>query len=197
MKRYYWEVVSREFLDTGNVDSIDITEHDYRQDDGSIKTRVSMRFMMNDGRTKYVPLFYESELEVGDRVSPNSVEVITLERDGEKIYRVDGKIEGEEEVEEELYDEEDMEEDDEEIELGTWMYDTKDIYYTDNKNEKQEEKGEKKKDNANLGCAIVVFFLFLSGIPAAAKGEGPIGTMVVAALGIAISYYFAKMIYDS
>lgn len=89
-----WEVTEREALEgIEDVKSIEVTERDFRQDDGTTRTRVSMCFTMKNGRTRYVPLSRDSELEVGDKVDPASVEVLTLERDGdEPIYRVDGEV---------------------------------------------------------------------------------------------------------
>lgn len=88
-----WEPVEREALEgIEDVKSIEVTERDFKQDDGSIRTRVSMCFSMKNGRQRFIPLSRDSELEVGDKVDPKSVEVITLERDGDTIYRVDGEI---------------------------------------------------------------------------------------------------------
>ena len=94
-KREYgggWEVTERESLDTEGVQSIEVTERDFVQDDGTTRTRVSMCFTMANGRSRYVPLSRDSDLEVSDKVDPRSVEVLTLERDGEEIYRVDGEV---------------------------------------------------------------------------------------------------------
>lgn len=94
-KREYgggWNLVEREALDCEDVKSIEVTEKDFIQDDGTTRTRVSMCFTMANGRTRYQPLSRDSELEVGDKVDPESVEVLILERDGEEIYRVDGEV---------------------------------------------------------------------------------------------------------
>lgn len=87
-----WEETSREELDPDGIKAIEITEKDFRQDDGSTRTRVSMCFTMDNGRQRFIPLSRDSELEVGDHVDPETVEVITLERDGEEIYRCDGEL---------------------------------------------------------------------------------------------------------
>lgn len=52
---------------------------------------------------------------------------------------------------------------------------------------------EDKKNNSNgsWGCFIVIFLFIAAGIPAATKGEGPIGTIVVVILGLVIAYYIA------
>ena len=88
-----WEETNREPLEgIENVKSIEVTERDFKQDDGSTRTRVSMCFTMKNGRQRFVPLSRDSELEVGDKVDPETVEVLTLERDGDEIYRVDGEV---------------------------------------------------------------------------------------------------------
>lgn len=51
---------------------------------------------------------------------------------------------------------------------------------------------EEKKNNGSWGCFIVIFLLIAAGIPAATKGEGPIGTIVIVIGGIALAYYIAK-----
>ena len=87
-----WEEQERESLEgLEDVKSIEVTEKDFLQEDGSTRTRVSMCFTMKNGRQRYIALSRDSELEVGDKVNPASVEVISLERDGDTIYRVDGE----------------------------------------------------------------------------------------------------------
>ena len=57
---------------------------------------------------------------------------------------------------------------------------------------------EEQNDNGKggIGCFIVTFlmtFLMIAaGIPAATKGEGPIGTIVIVIGGLAVAYYMAK-----
>lgn len=53
---------------------------------------------------------------------------------------------------------------------------------------------EDKQNNSNgsWGCFIVIFLLIAAGIPAATKGEGPIGTIVVVILGLVLAFYIAK-----
>jgi hypothetical protein len=46
---------------------------------------------MKNGRDRFKQLDRNSDLEVGDKVDPKTIEVITLERDDDEIYRVDGK----------------------------------------------------------------------------------------------------------
>lgn len=53
-----------------------------------------------------------------------------------------------------------------------------------------EEQNDKGKDG--IGCFIVAFLMIAAGIPAATKGEGPIGTFVVTIGGLAFAYYIAK-----
>lgn len=87
-----WEETNREKLeDVKDIESCEVTERDFVQDDGSTKTVASICFHMKNGRDRYKQLDRNSDLEVGDKVDPKSVEVITLERDDDEIYRVDGK----------------------------------------------------------------------------------------------------------
>lgn len=53
---------------------------------------------------------------------------------------------------------------------------------------------EEQNDNGNggIGCFIVTFLMIAAGIPAATKGEGPIGTIVIVIGGLAVAYYMAK-----
>ena len=53
---------------------------------------------------------------------------------------------------------------------------------------------EEQNDNGKggLGCFIVTFLMIAAGIPAATKGEGPIGTIVIVIGGLALAYYMAK-----
>lgn len=54
------------------------------------------------------------------------------------------------------------------------------------------EEKQNKNDKGSIGCFIACFFWLAIGIPAATKGEGPIGTIVIVIVGLAISYYFAR-----
>lgn len=53
---------------------------------------------------------------------------------------------------------------------------------------------EEQNDNGKggIGCFIVTFLMIAAGIPAATKGEGPIGTIVIVIGGLALAYYMAK-----
>ena len=88
-----WEEVTREKLSKldavgfKQINSAEVVEKE--QDWG---TSVSICMFLKDGKTrKYVPLSSESELKVGDKVDPKSLEIIELERDGETCYKADGK----------------------------------------------------------------------------------------------------------
>lgn len=84
-----WNEVSREKLSASEVKSINKIEIVEKEQEWG--TSVSMCFHMLGGGKKYIPLSRDSDLEVGDAVKPQSVEIITLERDGEEpIYRADG-----------------------------------------------------------------------------------------------------------
>lgn len=54
--------------------------------------------------------------------------------------------------------------------------------------------GEKESndDKVGTGCFVVLFLMLAAGIPAATKGEGPIGTFVIVVVGLVIAYYIAK-----
>lgn len=85
-----WEVTNTEKLSAAElktVEKIEVTEKE--QDWG---TSVALCFFMKAGGRKYVTLSRDSQLEPGDIVDPKSVEILTLERDGDDpIYRADGK----------------------------------------------------------------------------------------------------------
>ena len=51
---------------------------------------------------------------------------------------------------------------------------------------------EENKNKGSWGCFIFVFILIAAGIPAATKGEGPMGTIVVVIFGFALAFYIAK-----
>lgn len=55
---------------------------------------------------------------------------------------------------------------------------------------------EEQNDNGKggIGCFIVTFLMIAAGIPAATKGEGPIGTIVIVIGGLALAYYMAKVL---
>lgn len=85
-----WEVTNTEKLSDAEIKTIDKIEVVSR--DNEWGTSVSMCFFMKGGGRKYIPLSRDSDLKDGDNVDPKSVEVITLERDGDDpIYRADGK----------------------------------------------------------------------------------------------------------
>lgn len=81
-----WSETSREPLsktEQALVESVEVVEGNYG---------LSMCFIMKAGGKKFMPLSRDSQLEEGDSVDIKSVEIITLERDGdEEIYRIDGK----------------------------------------------------------------------------------------------------------
>lgn len=55
-------------------------------------TSIAICLFMKSGGTKYIALSRDSDLEVGDDVNIKSIEVLTLEREGEEpIYRADGE----------------------------------------------------------------------------------------------------------
>lgn len=80
-----WSEAGREKLskaEVAQVESATVVEGQYG---------LSMCFVMKAGGKKFMPLSRDSQLEEGDSVDVKSVEIITLERDGdEDIYRADG-----------------------------------------------------------------------------------------------------------
>lgn len=55
-------------------------------------TSIALCLFMKSGGQKYIPLSKTSSLEVGDDVDIKSIEILTLEREGEEpIYRGDGE----------------------------------------------------------------------------------------------------------
>lgn len=83
-----WREASRDKLskaEAASIDSIEVVEGQYG---------LSMCFLMKAGGKKFIPLSRDSDLEEGDSVKISSVELITLERDGDDdIYRADGSAE--------------------------------------------------------------------------------------------------------
>lgn len=83
-----WREASRDKLskaEAASIDSIEVVEGLYG---------LSMCFLMKAGGKKFIPLSRDSDLEEGDSVKISSVELITLERDGDDdIYRADGSAE--------------------------------------------------------------------------------------------------------
>lgn len=83
-----WREASRDKLskaEAASIDSIEVVGGQYG---------LSMCFLMKAGGKKFVPLSRDSDLEEGDSVKISSVELITLERDGDDdIYRADGSAE--------------------------------------------------------------------------------------------------------
>lgn len=75
-------VMNTEKINTEGVKSIKVIDSEYG---------AQMCFMMLNGRTKYAKLSNQSTLQVNDNVNPESVKLITLERDGEIAQRVDGE----------------------------------------------------------------------------------------------------------
>lgn len=80
-----WNETSRDKLsktEVAQVKSVEVVEGQYG---------LSICFIMKTGGKKFMPLSRDSQLEEGDSVDIKSVEIITLERDGEDdIYRADG-----------------------------------------------------------------------------------------------------------
>lgn len=103
-KMDYWKFVESLEMDLEDVSYISVKNRNYKfTDDGTEQNRLSMCFMLEDGKKRYVPISEDSELRLGDKVDVNSVEVLTFEKNDEEIYRVDGDIIDEEESGWELF----------------------------------------------------------------------------------------------
>ena len=80
-----WSEAGREKLskaEVAQVESAEVVKGQYG---------LSMCFLMKAGGKKFMPLSRDSQLEEGDSVDIKSVDIITLERDGDDdIYRADG-----------------------------------------------------------------------------------------------------------
>lgn len=84
-----WEVVGREALSSEDKKAVNkITVVEKEQEWG---TSISMCFMMAGGGQKFVALSRDCDLEPGEIVDPETVEILELERDGETIYRAEGE----------------------------------------------------------------------------------------------------------
>lgn len=86
-----WEVTDTENLEQEEIDAIEsITVVTKEQEWGE---STSMCFLMKTGRTRFIPLSRDSELEDGDKVDPTSVVLLTLSREGDDdIVRSDGSV---------------------------------------------------------------------------------------------------------
>ena len=80
-----WREAGREKLskaEVAQVESAEVVEGQYG---------LSMCFLMKAGGKKFMPLSRDSQLEEGDSVDIKSIDIITLEKDGDDdIYRADG-----------------------------------------------------------------------------------------------------------
>lgn len=80
-----WSEAGRDKLskaEAAQIESVEVVEGKYG---------LSMCFIMKAGGKKFMPLSRDSQLEEGDSVDIKSVEIITLERDGDDaIYKADG-----------------------------------------------------------------------------------------------------------
>ena len=88
-----WEITGRELLKDldpqgfKGIKSATVTE---KEQEWGISRSICLT--MKVGGKKYIPLSKDSELKKGDEVDLDSIEIITLERDGdEPIYRADGE----------------------------------------------------------------------------------------------------------
>lgn len=85
-----WSEIEREKLSKDELKAIKKIEVVSRENEWGTST--SMCFHMLSGGQKFIPLHRDSTLENGDVVDPKTVEIITLEREGdEPCYKCDGE----------------------------------------------------------------------------------------------------------
>lgn len=88
-----YEVKNREKLSEFDKDGFkDVSSATVTSKEQEWGTSVAICLYMKSGGQKYIPLSKQSSLKVGDDVDIKSIEVLTLEREGEEpIYRADGE----------------------------------------------------------------------------------------------------------
>lgn len=86
-----WEEVSREMLSEDD-DFKDVESAKVESREQEWGTSTSICLFMKSGGKRYIPLSRDSELEDGDNVDPESIEIIELEKDGDTIFRADGEV---------------------------------------------------------------------------------------------------------
>lgn len=85
-----WSEVERESLSNEEVRNIKNIEVTSRENEWG--TSISFCFTMVNGVKKFIPMHRDCSLEEGDTVDPSSVEIITLERDGDApCYKATGE----------------------------------------------------------------------------------------------------------
>lgn len=140
----------------------------------------SICLTMKAGGQKYLSLSRDSELQDGDEVDLKSIEVITLERDGdEPIYRVDGKKMAIEDVNSAVARHEDN---------------------NISKSKESSDKNKKEEKSSHKWSFWIVFIFLLCGIPNALSNESNVktfGTLFIVIGCIVIAYYVAKSLSDS
>lgn len=88
-----WEVVGRESLKSLDPEGFkEIQSAEVTSKEQEWGTSVSICMFLKGGGQKYVSLARDSNLEVGDKVDVDSIEILTLERDGEEAYKADGEV---------------------------------------------------------------------------------------------------------
>ena len=80
-----------EKLDANELANIKEVKVQYSKDkEGKVLDKLCMCFVQTNGRNRYFALDRNSKLKVGDSVKPETVNIKTLERDGDTIERADG-----------------------------------------------------------------------------------------------------------
>lgn len=95
-KGYLRYVETDELDGLERVSGISVVDRAYQQKDGKMNVLLSMCFDLGD-KKRFIPISFDSDLVLGDKVDINTVELITFEQGEKEIYRVDGDIRDEEE----------------------------------------------------------------------------------------------------
>ena len=82
---------NNEKLTAEEIASIDHVKVQYSKDkEGNVLDKKCMAFYLKSGKQRFMSLDRNSKLQVNDGVKPETINIKTLERDGDAIYRVDG-----------------------------------------------------------------------------------------------------------
>ena len=82
---------NNEKLTAEEIASIDHVKVQHSKDkEGKVLDKLCMAFYMKNGKQRFMSLDRNSKLQANDAVKPESINIKTLERDGDEIYRVDG-----------------------------------------------------------------------------------------------------------
>lgn len=174
-----WEITDTDIISDDEVLAIKNIQIVTKHCDWGEST--SMCFCMRNGDKKYCPLLGGSMLKEGDEIDPTSIIFYTLSKEGEDdIYRCDGILKRKEPIHWE----------------ESVKHDTSHETYLNTVENKHEKEPIANDNKQNTGCFIIIFIFLISGIPAATKGEGPIGAIVISIGSLFIAYLLAKKLSD-